>query len=113
MSARLPLPLIRENRITYAAGAPSLRSGIAADYVRRLAARCGLIRIDPLAKKAAAPQKALENSDYQCQIAFESFSIREGIALPERILLVDDIVDSRWTMTVCGRLLMEHGCQEV
>ena len=36
---------IRENGITHAAGALSLRSGIAADYVRRLAARCGLIRM--------------------------------------------------------------------
>jgi len=27
--------------------------------------------------------------------------------------LVDDIVDSRWTLTVCGNLLGEHGCDSV
>ena len=33
--------------------------------------------------------------------------------MPQRVLLVDDVVDSRWTMTVCGYRLMEAGCAEV
>ena len=107
------LPLIQEKRITHAVAVPSLRSGIVMDFVKRLAARCGLAYLEALEKKPAEPQKTMENSAHQCQNAFESFSIREGIVLPERILLVDDIVDSRWTMTVCGSLLMEHGCREV
>ena len=36
-----------------------------------------------------------------------------GAAIPERVLLVDDVVDSRWTLTVCGFRLMENGCREV
>ena len=31
----------------------------------------------------------------------------------KRVLLVDDVVDSRWTLTVCGYRLMEAGCEEV
>ena len=112
-SASLLLPLIQEKRITHAVAVPSLRSGTVMDFVKRLAARCGLTYLEALEKKPAEPQKTMENSAHQCQNAFESFSIREGISLPERIILVDDIVDSRWTMTVCGILLMEHGCQEV
>ena len=40
--------------------------------------------------------------------ALEGFSI-VGICPPGPVLLVDDIVDSRWTMTVCGVLLRENG----
>ena len=29
------------------------------------------------------------------------------------VLLVDDMVDSRWTFTVASWLLRGHGCQEV
>jgi ATP-dependent DNA helicase RecQ len=31
----------------------------------------------------------------------------------ESVLLVDDMIDSRWTMTVAGWLLRKHGCGEV
>jgi ATP-dependent DNA helicase RecQ len=31
-----------------------------------------------------------------------------GVIPPGAVLLVDDIVDSRWTMTVAGSLLREH-----
>ena len=31
----------------------------------------------------------------------------------KNVLLVDDVVDSRWTRTVCGYRLMEAGCEEV
>ncbi len=112
-SAKLLLPLIREKQITHVVCVPSLRSGIVSDFGKRLAARCGLAWIEPLGKKPAEPQKTMENSAHQCQNAFESFFIRAGISVPERILLMDDIVDSRWTMTVCGHLLAEHGCEEV
>ncbi len=112
-SASLLLPLIQEKAITHLVCVPSLRSDVVSDFGKRLAARCGLIWIAPLEKKPAEPQKTMENSAHQCQNAYESFFIREEIRVPERILLVDDIVDSRWTMTVCGHLLTEHGCQEV
>jgi len=42
-----------------------------------------------------------------------SFSLVEGVDIPEKILLVDDVVDSKWTLTVCGHLLSEGGCLEV
>ncbi len=112
-SAGLLLPLIREKQITHITAVPSLRSDIVTDFAKRLGNRCGLIWIESLIKKPAGPQKTMENSAHQCQNACESFFIREGITLPERVLLVDDIVDSRWTMTVCGSLLTEHGCLEV
>ena len=29
------------------------------------------------------------------------------------LILVDDVVDSKWTLTVCGYLLMQSGCEQV
>lgn len=51
----------------------------------------------------------MENSSHQCANAFRSYSVIEGVTPPRRVLLVDDIVDSRWTLTVCGYRLMEAG----
>ena len=39
--------------------------------------------------------------------------VREGSPDPERVILVDDVVDSKWTLTVCGYKLLESGCQAV
>jgi ATP-dependent DNA helicase RecQ len=33
--------------------------------------------------------------------------------LPGPVLLVDDLVDTRWTLTVAGSLLRTHGSGEV
>jgi len=30
-----------------------------------------------------------------------------------QVILVDDVVDSRWTLTACGHYLCEGGCVEV
>ena len=58
-------------------------------------------------------QKHMENSAHQCANAYKSFSVISGAKVPEKVLLVDDMVDSKWTLTVCGYRLMECGCQEV
>jgi ATP-dependent DNA helicase RecQ len=52
-----------------------------------------------------APQKQMENSAQQFRNVDGAFGIR-GKAPTGPILLVDDIVDSRWTMTVVGDLLL-------
>ncbi len=112
-SAELLLPLIREKEITHITCVPSLRSNIVFDFAKRLANRCAIPYIELLQKSPAAQQKSMENSAHQCANAFQSFSVIDTEAFPEKILLVDDVVDSRWTLTVCGYRLMEKGCREV
>ena len=34
-------------------------------------------------------------------------------SMPEKVILVDDVVDSRWTLSVCAVKLGEKGCQAV
>lgn len=112
-SARELSPLVRDHRIDCICSVPSLRSGIVADFAKRLADALGVPFLELLSKRPAEPQKKMENSAYQCANAYRSFFVKEGVHVPMRILLVDDIVDSRWTLTVCGYRLMEQGCREV
>ena len=112
-SARELAPLIRENHISHITCVPSLRSDIVPEFTRRLARRAGLEFVELLAKHESAPQKTMENSAHQCENAFNAFFVREGVDVPERLILVDDVVDSGWTLTVCGYRLMEQGCQAV
>ena len=112
-SARELSPLVKEKQIDCICCVPSLRSNLVMDFTRRLADTLKLPFCDLLVKQHAQQQKEMENSAYQCANAFTSFSVKEGVEVPKRILLVDDIVDSKWTLTVCGYRLMEQGCQEV
>ena len=112
-SAEVLRPLVQEHAITHVTCVPSLRSDLVRNFAERLAVSLGLPFADLLQKVSARQQKEMENSAYQCANAFRSFSVRENCAMPEKVLLIDDVVDSRWTLTVCGFRLMEAGCQEV
>ena len=105
--------LVKEQKITHVCPVPSLRSSIVADFARRLAVSLGLEYSELLTKRGAPPQKSMENSSYQCANAYRSFHAADGVRMPERVLLVDDVVDSKWTLTVCGYRLMEAGCEAV
>lgn len=112
-SARELGSLVKEKQIDCVCCVPSLRSNMVMDFAKRLANTLDLPFQELLVKHHSQQQKEMENSAYQCANAFRSFSVKEGVEIPQRILLVDDIVDSKWTLTVCGYRLMEQGCQEV
>ncbi|MFN5160475.1 MAG: RecQ family ATP-dependent DNA helicase, partial [Cyanobacteriota bacterium] len=75
----------------------------------RLAAALGLPFVAALEKvHDTAPQKDMQNSSQQARNLDGSLAITGEI--PEGpCLLVDDMVDSRWTFTVAAWLLREHG----
>jgi len=82
-------------------------------FAGRLAAALGL-PFQPCVRRVAArpPQKAMENSAQQAGNVYGAFEVSGDVpALP--VLLVDDIADSRWTLTVVGMLLCEAGAGEV
>lgn len=112
-SAELLRPLVREQQITQLSCVPSLRSNLVPDFSKRLADMLGIQYIELLRKTTARQQKEMENSAHQCANAFQSFSAIDGVSYPEKVILVDDVVDSRWTLTVCGYKIMERGCAEV
>lgn len=104
---------IKENNITHITNVPSLRSNIVKDFAQRLAQKLNITYIDTIKKIDASPQKEMQNSNYQFQNAYESFCYSYTGRLPKNIILFDDIVDSKWTITVCGYMLMENGCEKV
>ena len=106
-------PFVGEHGITHVCPVPSLRSGIVADFTRRLAASLKLEYTELLVKTEAVPQKRMENSAHQCENAYRSFHVAGSSVVPKNILLVDDVVDSQWTLTVCGFRLMEAGAENV
>lgn len=55
------------------------------------------------------PQKEQENSYYQCRNLDGAFEITEGIKLDEPVLLIDDAIDSGWTLTIASALLRRAG----
>ena len=112
-SAEMLKPLVAERRITQVCAVPSLRSDITRDFAKRLAQSLKLEFCDVLEKSESYQQKKMENSAHQCANALVSFKIKEGASVAGNILLVDDMVDSRWTLTVCGCRLMEAGADQV
>ena len=89
---------------------PSLRHpDLVPDLARRLAKALGLPFHAVLEKTAERPaQKTMANSTQQAHNLDGSLDIRQ--ALPGGpVLLVDDMVDSRWTLTVAAWLLRRHG----
>ena len=112
-SAETLKPFIQKNKIGHICCVPSLRSDLVKDFTLRLASSLKLEFVDALEKIEAKQQKEMENSAHQCANAYTSFWVKDGVRIPKNILLVDDVVDSKWTFTVCGYRLMESGAEKV
>lgn len=77
------------------------------DFARRLAARLGLPFLDVVSKvRNNAPQKGQQNRFHQCRNLDGVFVINQPIPNTP-VLLVDDVVDSGWTLTVLAALLQQ------
>lgn len=83
------------------------------DYARRLAEALGL-PFEPIVTKVKDndPQKVQQNRFHQCTNLDGVFAI-EGPVSEGSVLLVDDVVDSGWTLTVIAALLRQSGCGPV
>jgi ATP-dependent DNA helicase RecQ len=79
------------------------------DFARRIAARLGLPFLAALRKvRDNEPQKLQQNRYHQCRNLDGVFAVAPGIPTGA-VLLVDDVVDSGWTMTVVAALLRRAG----
>lgn len=89
---------------------PSTRRTLVGDFARRLAAVLGLPYREALQKaRATDEQKTMENSFQQAQNVVDAFRVVPGQVLDGPVLLVDDIVRSKWTFTVCADALRGAG----
>jgi ATP-dependent DNA helicase RecQ len=96
---------------TWVTCVPSLRHPVLVpDFAQRLAAKLKLPFHKVIAKTDARPeQKTMANSTQQARNIDGSLALT-GQSLPTGpVLLIDDMVDSRWTLTVSAWLLRKSG----
>jgi ATP-dependent DNA helicase RecQ len=80
------------------------------DFARRLAAALELPFQAVLEKTDdRAEQKTMANSVQQARNIDGSLEVRSSTVPAEPVLLIDDMVDSKWTLTVAAYLLTSHG----
>jgi ATP-dependent DNA helicase RecQ len=94
---------------------PSIRHpSLVPSFARRVADALGLPFFEVLRATEARPeQKSMENSIQQARNIDGSFVITASSIPCGPMLLIDDVVDSRWTLTIAAWLLRRNGCGEV
>ena len=96
---------------TWVTCVPSLRHPeLVPNFAQRLAAALGLQFHVVIAKTVARPeQKTMANSTQQARNIDGSLALNSQPIPPGPALLIDDMVDSRWTLTVSAWLLRKNG----
>jgi ATP-dependent DNA helicase RecQ len=90
---------------------PSLNQvDLVPDFAQRLATKLGIPFVACIQKvRRTTPQKEMNNSYQQARNLAEAFVVHPFEGIHEPGLLIDDVVDSRWTFTVIAALLREAG----
>ena len=90
---------------------PSLNHAtLVPDFARQVAQRLGLPFVQCVRKaRQTSPQKEMENSYRQANNLDNAFNVDARLVQKGPVLLLDDMVDSRWTFTVVAALLREAG----
>lgn len=117
-SARLLSKELKDSKIDLVMPIPSCNHPfLVLDFAMSLAKKLNLPFVDALDKKQTDTlQKLMENSAFQQKNAMETIEVnakRKSILQGKRILLVDDMVDSRWTLAVSAYKLRKAGAQSV
>ena len=111
-SAKILSEFIKNNNIEWITPVTSKRHPkLVPDFAKRLADKLDIGYFEGIKKLDAEEQKKFENSDGQYKNANDSFEIIQ--VKKENILLVDDMVDSRWTFTVCAMKMREMGSGDI
>ncbi|HEY8907406.1 MAG TPA: RecQ family ATP-dependent DNA helicase [Rhodoferax sp.] len=94
---------------------PSLRHPhLVPDFAKRLSAALALPFHMVIAKTDDRPeQKTMANSTQQARNIDGSLTLNGTPVPPGPVILIDDMVDSRWTLTVAAWLLRKNGSGEV
>jgi ATP-dependent DNA helicase, recQ family len=111
-SVKILSEFIKNNNIEWITPVTSKRHPkLVPDFAKRLADRLCIGYFEGIKKLDAEEQKKFENSDGQYKNANDSFEIIQ--VKKKNILLVDDMVDSRWTFTVCAMKMREMGSGDI
>jgi ATP-dependent DNA helicase RecQ len=94
---------------------PSLtRPTLVAEFASRLAKRLSLPYVPCVVKvKQNGQQKDMQNSTQQVRNLIGVFKLKTEDVRKTPVLLVDDMIDSRWTITIIAYKLRNAGCETV
>lgn len=82
------------------------------NFAKQLSDRLGIKYLEVIEKvQDKSCQKELNTSYLQYNNVNDSFEVKQP--LNQNLLLIDDMVDSRWTFTVCGYKLRLKGSGKV
>lgn len=89
---------------------PSLRNPLLVQsFAKSVAERLGLPYLEVIDKvKHTTEQKYMKNSFLQASNVIDAFSVNQ-VCPSTPVLLIDDIMNSGWTFTICGVLLRNAG----
>jgi ATP-dependent DNA helicase RecQ len=101
----------RADDLGWVVSVPSQSRPFLRNFAQELATRCGIEWFDAITKiRQTEPQKSMENSAHQLRNIDGAFEVTVFPGMRERPgLLVDDIVDSRWTFALLTMLLRSNG----
>ncbi len=99
---------------TWVTAIPSTRHpNLVPDFARRLAALLRIPFYPAIHRIREAPeQKNMQNGYMQARNVINTIQIDQRMS-QEPVLLVDDIIDSGWTLAMAGYLLKKQGCGQV
>lgn len=79
-------------------------------FAKRVADKLKLPFIPVIEKqKETAPQSEQGNSYFQCKNLDGIFNVKDNVKHKEPVLLIDDVIDSGWTLTIASALLRQAG----
>ncbi|MCL1587517.1 MAG: ATP-dependent DNA helicase RecG, partial [Actinomycetia bacterium] len=91
---------------------PNRDSDAIADFAVKLADRLGLEYVDAVERISDNDhQEEMHNSFQQASNVLDAFAVSD--VRPGPVLLIDDFIDTNWTMSVVGSLLLQQGSGEV
>ena len=104
----------KEQEPTWVTAVPSLRNPeLVKNFAQRLSDKLCLPYVEAIIKnKEVSQQKLMENSYQQANNIKGAFAVK-AVREDEPVLLIDDLVDSKWTMTICGKELRSNGAGKV
>ena len=105
--------LIKKYDIKYITYIPSNNNDLIKKLAYKIADELEITCLELIIKNNSEHQKNMENSYFQSKNAKNSYLIKENNIEIDKIILLDDMVDSKWTLTWCGYYLMEKGIEKV
>lgn len=98
------------NKPTWVTSIPSLRRPeLVKNFAMRVANKLSIPYIEGIIKIIETDeQKNMKNLYQQARNAIKGFQVVK-VLKDEPVLLIDDMVDSKWTLTICGQMLRKAG----